>query len=189
MDIHWRHNQSILENFDRETSQRDLLSVTLRVMSGRYTSTVGKLHTRAITFAQAKELIEDWHNHLSPPAGWKFGLALQDDVGIVGVTTVGRPVARKLDDGATLEITRCALMDKGIKNAASMMIGAACKSGKSMGDSRMISYTLDDEDGVAYKAAGFHNDQTSKGGRWSRSSRDRKDNHPTCPKRRWVKYL
>jgi len=184
-DIHWRFNQNILENFDRETSHRDLLSVTLRTMSGRYITTVGKLHTRAITFAQAKELVEDWHNHLKPPVGWKFGLAIQDDIGIVGVITVGRPIARKLDDGSTLEITRCALMDEGIKNAASMMIGAACKAAQSQGYKRMISYTLTNEDGVSYKAAGFHHDHTSSGGLRPK----RKNDHPTGPKKRWVKYL
>jgi len=188
-DIHWQHNQSIVENFDRETNQRDLLSATLRVMADRFISTVGKLHLRTINQKQAFELVKKWHRHHKPPQGWKFGVALQDDIGVLGVTTVGRPVSRNLDDGTTFEITRLAMMDKGIKNGASMLLGAACRAAKATGAERIISYTLDEEDGVSYKAAGFHVDHITKGQSWDRDSREREDKHPTCDKKRWVKQL
>ena len=186
--IYWRYNPNTtlaqIEKWDRGKQ----FNFCLR-QSGRCNHAVGKLHTRAITFSQAKELVEDWHNHLKPPAGWKFGFALEDDIGIVGVIIVGRPVARKLDDGSTMEITRCALIGKGIKNAASMMIGAACRTAQLQGYTRMISYTLEDEDGAAYRAAGFQVDHISKGHKWNCKSRARSDEQPTCDKKRWVKNL
>src|SRR5262249_13579244 len=42
-----------------------------------------------------------------PPAGHKFSLAVSQEDEIVGVAIVGRPVSRMLDDGRTLEVTRC----------------------------------------------------------------------------------
>jgi hypothetical protein len=64
------------------------------------------LRTVPVTFAQAQAFVADWHRHHRPPRGHKFsiGVADPDDV-LVGVAIVGRPVARHLDDGLTLEVT------------------------------------------------------------------------------------
>ncbi len=187
-DIHWQHNQSIIENSDT-FDERDWNIAAFRIFSDRYIGQVGQIRPKAVTQKQAFDMVKRWHKHLKAPQGWKFGLAIEDDIGALGVVIVGRPVSRNLDDGVTFEITRLALIDKGIKNAASILLGAACKSAKLHGASRIISYTLDDEDGVAYKASGFHVDHITQGQRWSRETRERKDEHPTCDKKRWVKKL
>lgn len=187
-DIHWQLNQSIVEN-SKGFSEREYTIAAFRIYSDRYIGQVGKLRPKAVTQKQAFDMVKRWHKHHKAPQGWKFGLAIEDDIGALGVVTVGRPVSRNLDDGVTFEITRLALMDTGIKNAASMLLGAACKSAKLHGASKIISYTLIEEDGSCYKAVGFHVDQITKGQSWSRDNRQRQDDHPTCDKMRWVKNL
>ena len=59
-----------------------------------------------ITLKAAKEFIASHHRHNKPPVGWKFGVGVMDGEVLVGVATAGRPVARHLDDGLTLEVNR-----------------------------------------------------------------------------------
>ena len=67
------------------------------------------LRTVPVTFAQARDFVAAWHRHHRPPGGHKFTIGVADDADVlVGVAMVGRPVARLLDDGHTLEVTRCA---------------------------------------------------------------------------------
>ncbi|WP_230394905.1 XF1762 family protein [Plantactinospora alkalitolerans] len=63
------------------------------------------LRTVPVTFGQACNFIEDWHRHHRPPRGHKFSVGVARDDILVGVAVVGRPVARKLDDGLTLPAT------------------------------------------------------------------------------------
>ena len=98
-----------------------------------------------ITFKEANEFIKEHHRHHLPPQGWKFGIAVNNGDKVVGIVTVGRPVARQLDDGLTLEVTRCCT--DGTKNACSMLYGAAWRAGKALGYKKMITYTLRDLQG------------------------------------------
>ncbi|MFF7532971.1 XF1762 family protein [Streptomyces bobili] len=51
--------------------------------------------------------MDEIHRHHARPQGHKFSIGLLDATGTrVGVAIVGRPVARHLDDGWTLEVTR-----------------------------------------------------------------------------------
>lgn len=82
-----------------------------------------RLQLQPITYPEACEFIRRHHSHHLPPQGWKFGIACNDGAEVVGVVTVGRPVARNLDDGWTLEVTRCCT-DR-TKHAASKLYAAA----------------------------------------------------------------
>jgi hypothetical protein len=62
-------------------------------------------------------------------------------------------VARHLDNGWTLEVTRCTT--NGTKNAASLLYGAAWRATKALGYRRLITYTLVEEPGTSLKAAGW----------------------------------
>jgi len=107
-----------------------------------------------VTFAQAKEFITDWHRHNRPPVGHKFSIGVATDDGLlVGVATVGRPVARSYDDGLTLEVNRTAT--DGTPNANSMLYGAAWRAAKALGYQRLITYTQADETGASLRAAGW----------------------------------
>jgi hypothetical protein len=89
------------------------------------------LRTVPVTFAQACQFVADWHRHHRPPVGHKFSLGVADAEVLVGVAIVGRPVARMLDDGLTLEVTRVAT--DGSRNACSLLYAAAWQAAKALG--------------------------------------------------------
>lgn len=141
------------------------------------------LALQPISFAEAVRFIDGHHRHHRPPQGWKFGVAVRDEEGICGVATVGRPVARHLDNGYTLEVTRCCT--NGAANAASMLYGAAWRAAKALGYRRLITYTLLEERGTSLKAAGWKPVYQTSGGKWDCASRPRVDMHPTGQKVLW----
>jgi len=135
------------------------------------------LSLQPISFSEASEFIREHHRHHQPPVGWKYGIAVNDGESVVGVITVGRPVARHLDDGWTLEVTRCCT--DGTKNAASKLYSAAWRAGRALGYKRMITYTLADaEPGTSLRAAGWKELYSTPGKSWSVTSRPRVDKHP-----------
>jgi hypothetical protein len=141
------------------------------------------LELQPIDFNEACVFIRSHHRHHLPPAGWKFGIAVNDGQRVVGVVTVGRPVARRLDNGLTLEVTRCCT--DGTKNAASMLYGAAWRVCKSLGYKRLVTYTLATEPGTSLRAAGWKMLYTTPGASWDVPSRPRVDTHPLGQKVLW----
>lgn len=141
------------------------------------------LELQPITYAEACEFIDKHHRHHLPPQGWKFGIAVNDGEKVVGVVTVGRPVARMLDNGWTLELTRCAT--DGTKNAASKLYGAAKRATFAMGYKRLITYTLASESGRSLVAANWRMLGAAGGGSWNVKSRPRVDKAPTEQKTIW----
>lgn len=145
------------------------------------------LRLREVSFAEAAAFIDTHHRHHRRPQGWKFGIGLEDVNGeLRGVLVVGRPVARMIatrDPGA-LEVTRCCVLP-GTPNGASMLYGAAWRAAQRLGCARLITYILDSEPGTSLRAAGWVRVAPSRGGSWSRPSRGRVDQAPTCPKWRW----
>ena len=105
---------------------------------------------------------------------------------LVGVATCGRPVGRHFDDGITCEITR--VCTDGTRNACSMLYGACCRIAKEMGYDRIITYTLQSEDGASLKAANFTNDGEAGGTHWT-GERDRNQEIPHEMKTRWIRNL
>ncbi len=102
----------------------------------------------------AKAFISRHHRHNKPPVGHKFSIGLRNDAGeLIGVATAGRPVARHLDDGLTLEVNRTCTT--GERNANSALYGAVWRAAKAMGYQRCITYTRADESGASLRAAGF----------------------------------
>jgi hypothetical protein len=113
-----------------------------------------KLAVVPVSFADACAFIASWHRHHQPPAGHKFSLGVATEDGVLrGVAMVGRPVARHLDDGSTLEVNRTAT--DGTPNANSMLYGAAWRAAKALGFSRLVTYTQRDESGASLRAAGW----------------------------------
>jgi hypothetical protein len=132
---------------------------------------------------EAKDFIQKYHRHHKPPQGHRFSLKLVEENKIRGVIVVGRPIGRFQDDGETIEITR--VCTDGMPNACSMLIGAVRRVGKAMGWKRIISYILETENGASYKASNFQLMGITKGDTWNRKKRSRKDEQPTCIKKRW----
>ena len=128
-----------------------------------------------VTLEDANKLVRRLHRHNKPVVGAKFCIGVekwtikdsefapnQTYIELVGVAIVGRPVAPKLDDGRTAEITR--VCTDGTKNAASMLYGACRKAARAMGYDRIFTYTLPEEGGASLRAAGFKLDKDDAGG-------------------------
>ena len=115
-----------------------------------------------------------------------YQVAVADEAGTVrGVAMVGRPVARHLDDGWTMEINRVAT--DGARNACSMLYAAAWRAARALGYRRVITYTLPEEGGASLRGAGWRLIGEAGGGSWSRRRRPRVDLAPTQTKLRWEK--
>lgn len=141
------------------------------------------LDLQPITFQEACAFVSKLHRHHRAPQTWKFGIAVNDGEKVVGVVMVNIPVARMLNDGLTLEVTRCCT--DGTKNAASMLYGAAWRASKALGFKRLITYILAEEPGTTLRAAGWRELYKTSGGSWSRPSRPRVDTHPLGQKTLW----
>jgi len=141
-----------------------------------------RLTLQPVTTREAYTFIAEHHRHHQPPQGCKFAIAVASDDVVVGVATVGRPVARMLDDGWTLEVTRVCTIN-GYKNAASMLYGAAWRAARSMGYKKLITYILKSEIGTSLIAAGYKDIGLAGGGTWDRKARARYDKHPIEQKR------
>ena len=130
------------------------------------------LQIRPIDFKAAQAFVSAHHRHNKPPVGHKFSIACYDGDRLCGVAMVGRPVARNLDDGLTLEINRNCT--DGTYNACTMLYGAACRAAKALGYKRIVTYTLQSEPGTSLKASGWTLDEKNAGGgTWSVPSRPR----------------
>lgn len=135
-----------------------------------------KLNLQPVTYREACAFIGEHHSHHLPPQGWLFGIAVNDGETVVGVVTVGRPVARLNQDGYTAEVTRCCT--NRTPHAASMLYAAAWRATRAMGYRRLVTYTLASETGTSLVAAGYRVVGSTRGGSWSRENRPRVDTHP-----------
>lgn len=151
-----------------------------------------RLTLRPITLADARRYVAEHHRHNLPPQGWLFGVAVEDHERIRGVAVAGRPVARALDDGHTIEITRSCT--DGASNANSMLYGALWRAARALGYRRAFTYTLASESGASLRASGWTRDaELAERGGWD-NGRHRvevdlfgNERTPTGPKVRWVK--
>lgn len=147
----------------------------------------GRMYIRPITFRDASVYINQYHRHHSATVGCKFCISVVGDDGqLHGVAVCGRPVSRRLDDGITLEINR--VCTDGTKNACSMLYGACCRIAKAMGYEKVITYTLESEDGASLKASNFICEGQAGGTHWT-GCRDKGQSIPHEMKKRWVKNL
>lgn len=143
---------------------------------------VGGMRLRAVplSFAQAADFVSEHHRHHTPPVGHKFSIGAASGDDLVGVVIVGRPVARRRDDGMTLEVTR--LCTTGHPNACSFLYGAAARATFALGYRRIGTFILKSEPGTTLKAAGWKLIGETPGRSWSVPSRPRTDKHPIEPK-------
>ena len=134
-----------------------------------------RLHLVPISQRAANELVTSWHRHNGPVRGDLFRVAAAtQDGSIVAVGIAGRPVARHLQDGRTVEVTRVA--SSGAPNATSFLYRALARAALNLGYDRVITYTQADESGSSLRAAGFRvvASRPSRRG-WSAPSRPRED--------------
>lgn len=152
-----------------------------------------------ISLKNANEFVMELHRHHAKVQGHKFSVAAEKNGKLVGVAIIGRPVSRHLDDGNTLEITR--LCTDGTKNVCSFLYSKATRIAKEMGYAKIITYTLQSENGTSLISSGWVCEGKAGGGTWKRENRPRqmmprqmslfpqKERYSTERKIRWGKCL
>jgi len=121
---------------------------------------------------EAQAFVNSHHRHHKAPIGDIFRIGLMKNEKLIGCIMVGRPVARRLDNGTTLEVNRLCVLD-GYKNACSMLYSAAARAGRALGYNHILTYILCIESGASLRAAGWQKEGTTKGRSWSVPSRPR----------------
>ena len=82
---------------------------------------------RPLTLSRACSFVKTFHRHNKPPQGHRFSIGLIDPEslfepdGLIGVAIVGRPVARRMDDEVTAEVTRLCVLDIAPKGSCSQL--------------------------------------------------------------------
>lgn len=107
-----------------------------------------------LTEARAFVASHHRHNKLPPPIA-KFAIGASDGLALVGVAIASRPVARMLDDGQTLEVTRCCVLDDAPKNTCSFLYARCWNAARALGYSKLVTYTLQSETGASLRGAGW----------------------------------
>lgn len=136
-----------------------------------------------VDLSEANAFVEKLHRHHGNVVGHKFSLGALVEGELVGVSIVGRPVARGRDDGWTLEVTR--LCTNGARNACSFLYGASRRAAFALGYRRLGTYILTSEDGSSLRASGWRMVGEVKGRSWSCPTRPRFDDHPIEDKQLW----
>lgn len=137
-----------------------------------------------VSLDEANTFVRQHHRHHGPVPGAKFCLAVADDEAVIrAVAIVGRPVARLLDDGWTLEVNR--LASDGCPNACSALYAAAWRAARALGYRKLVTYTLDTEPGTSLRAAGWKCVGQAGHANWRRISRPKVDHHPLQGKLKW----
>lgn len=155
------------------------------------------LTIRPIILREANAYVAEYHRHNLPTNGHKWSLACYDGDRLCGVAIAGQPIARKLDDGLTIEVRR--VCTDGTRNACSKLYGACARVAKEMGYRRIITYTLQSEPGTSLKASGWEDCGEAGGVSWNVPSRPREEyqetlfgverKYPDERKIRWEKRL
>lgn len=140
-----------------------------------------------ISLKAANAFVDAHHRHHGVVTGHKFSIGCEQTGRLVGVAIAGRPVSRYLDDGVTLEVTR--LCTTGEKNVCSMLYAAAARAAKAMGYCKIITYTLESEDGASVRAAGWSCTGPAGGTCWTGKRRPTVQLYPAEMKLRYEKTL
>ena len=114
-----------------------------------------KLFAIPMKLSEAIQFVRNFHRHNKPPAGGLFAVGVSDGEKCIGVAIVSRPVARMLDDGATVEVIRCCVIEDAPKGACSFLYSRCWQAAKALGWSKLITYTLQSESGASLRGAGW----------------------------------
>lgn len=153
-----------------------------------------------VTLAEANAFVAKLHRHSKPTVGHRFSVGVEELVvreripsgphgawELRGVAIAGRPVARALDDGRTVEILR--VCTDGARNACSKLYAACCRAAEGMGYALAVTYTLASESGASLRASGFKPVGEVKDRQWDTPSRPREQRELLGDRIRWERTL
>src|SRR4051812_27451466 len=107
------------------------------------------LRLAPVDLDDANAYVARFHRHSKPVRGQKFSVSVIVDHGVRGVAISGRPIARALQDGKTIEIYR--VCTDGARNACTKLYGACCRAAAALGYLLAITYTLASETGASLR--------------------------------------
>ena len=136
-----------------------------------------------VTIGEARAFVDAHHRHHPAPVSGLFAIGVEREGVMCAVAIVGRPVARRLADDYTAEVTRVCAIDA--PHACSMLYAACWRACRAMGYRKLVTYTLASEPGTSLRAAGWRVVGEVRGRTWSCPSRPRVDRHPLQAKIRW----
>jgi hypothetical protein len=117
-----------------------------------------KIRVQPTTIKKANEFIKTFHRHHRPTirnsGRWALA-AINDENDLVGVVIAGNPVSATYMDGYTVELTRLCVAEDAPKGTCSFLLGKCCSIWRTMGGTRVITYTLATESGSSLKGAGW----------------------------------
>jgi len=143
------------------------------------------MRTIPLNLNEAAKFVKKYHRHNDPPTRSKFSIGATKEGKLVGVAIAGRPVARLLNDGRTLEIIR--VCTDGTFNANSFLYSRVKKIALLMGYEKVITYTLQEESGASLKAIGAQIEAEVKAKSWNCKGRPRREQEVyKKPKYRWI---
>lgn len=158
-----------------------------------------RLELRPISLRAANDYVAQEHRHNGRTSrnGGKFAIScwlidpLLDEASLAGVAIVGNPLSATYMDGLTAEVLRvCVAAEGGERNACSMLYGACWRAWKAMGGKRLITYTLQKENGASLRAAGWRIDGKTKpvAPGWRKNDHLVREHQPVMlePKYRWI---
>jgi hypothetical protein len=110
-----------------------------------------------ITLRKANDFVQEHHRHSGRTSrdGGKWAIGAMHHGKLVGVAIVGRPLARLLDDGWTLEITRTCVIADAPTGTNSFLYQRCKRIWQLMGGQKVITYTLTTESGTSLNALGW----------------------------------
>lgn len=129
-------------------------------------------HFIPIELKDANRFIAQFHRHNKPVIRAKFQIGLMNDEELIGVGVVGRPIARMLSNGKTVEVLRTCIKEN-YPNACSMMYARLKRISQLLGYEKVITYTLQKESQSSLKALGASIVAEVKPQGWDRKNRRR----------------
>lgn len=108
-----------------------------------------------LSLEEANAFVLSFHRHSKPTVGHKFSIGAEYGDQLVGVAIVGRPIARRLDDGLVAEVLRTCVRPDAPRNVNSFLYGCCWRAWRAMGGTKMITYTLKSESGASLRGAGW----------------------------------
>ena len=127
------------------------------------------MNTVPISIREANAWVSLIHRHNAPVGSALWAIAAEHAGVIVGVAIIGRPVARALCDGRTVEVRRLCVTGVAPKGACSYLYGAARRIAGAFGYRKVITYTLETEGGASLRGAGWRPTKASHPHQWKRS--------------------
>jgi hypothetical protein len=152
-----------------------------------------RLRIADVAFSEARAFISRHHAHCDPTRAWRFGFSVFNGAALMGVATVGNPVAPTLMKRGIAEVNRlCIRRDLNPMlrwNCCSMLYAHSAREAERRGFNRIITYTRVDEDGASLRAAGWTCEGLAGGRGWHSSRRSRSNRNAWIKKLRWSRTL